>query len=42
MPSKQILASEESRMIEQANYIYSLLGKALEKQTKTNKDQGKK
>ena len=29
-------------MIEQANYIYSLLGKALEKQTKTNKDQGKK
>ena len=42
MPSKQILASEESRMIEQANYIYYLLGKALEKQTKTNKDQGKK
>ena len=28
-------------MIEQANFIYSPLGKALEKQTKTNKDQGK-
>ena len=41
MPSKQILASEESRMIEQANFIYSPLGKALEKQTKTNKDQEK-
>ena len=29
-------------IIEQANFEYSLLGKALEKQTKTIEDQGEK
>ena len=30
------------KVIEQAKFTYSPLGKALEKQTKTNEDQGKK
>ena len=33
---------EEMRVIEQAKFTYSPLGKALEKQTKTIEDQGKK
>ena len=31
--------SDQRRVIEQANFTYFLLGKALEKQIKTNEDQ---
>ena len=34
---EQILPSNQSRMIEQANFSYSSLAKAFEKQTKTKK-----
>ena len=37
-----ILPSDQRRVIEQANFNYSPLGKALEKQRKTIEDQGKK
>ena len=37
-----ILPSNQQQIIEQANFTYSPLGKAFEKQTKTNEDQGKK
>ena len=39
---KEILPSEQRRVIEQATLIFSPLGKALEKQMKTIKDQGEK
>ena len=39
---KEILPSDQSRMIEQANLTYSPLGKSFEKQTKTIEKQGKK
>ena len=39
---KEILLSDQIRIIEQAKFIYSLLGKAFEKQIKTIKDQGLK
>ena len=42
LAGKEILPSDQSRMIEQANFTYSPLWKALEKQTKTIKDQGEK
>ena len=42
LAGKEILPSDQSRTIEQANFTYSPLGKALEKQTKTIKDQGEK
>ena len=37
-----ILPSDQRRVIEQANFYYSPLGKALEKQRKTIEDQGEK
>ena len=40
--SEKILPSYQSRIIEQANFTYSPLGKAFEKQTKTIEEQGKK
>ena len=33
---------QKKRVIEQAKFTYSPLGKALEKQTKTTEDQGRK
>ena len=39
---KKILLSDQRRVIEQARFTYSSLGKNLEKQTKTVEDQGKK
>ena len=39
---KEILLSDQIRIIEQAKFIYSLLSKAFEKQIKTIKDQGLK
>ena len=38
----KILPSNQQQIIEQAKFTYSALGKALEKQTKTIKDQGEK
>ena len=37
---KEILPSDQSRIIEQAKFIYSPLNKAFEKQIKTIEDQG--
>ena len=37
-----ILPSNQQQIIEQARFTYSRLGKAFEKQIKTNEDQGKK
>ena len=42
LASKIIITSDQRRLIEQANFTYSPLGKALEKQTKTLEDQIKK
>ena len=39
---EEILSSHQRRVIEHAKFTYSRLGKALEKQTKTIKDQDKK
>ena len=39
---EEILLSDQRRVVEQAKFTYSSLGKALEKQTKTIEDQGKK
>ena len=39
---EEILPSDESRIIEQAKFTYSPLGKTLEKQIKTVADQGTK
>ena len=39
---EEILPSNQRRVIEQAKFTYSPLGKALEKQTKTIEDQGEK
>ena len=39
---KEILPSDQSRMIEQAKLTYSPLGKSFEEQTKTIEKQGKK
>ena len=39
---EDILLSSNQQIIEQAKFIYSSLGKALEKQTKTIEDQGEK
>ena len=36
------MPTDQSRIIEQAKFAYSLLGKAFEKQTKTIGEQGKK
>ena len=39
---EEILPPDQRRMIEQAKFVYSPLGKAFEKQTKTIEEQGKK
>ena len=39
---KEILRSYLQQIIEQAKLVYSTLGKAFEKQIKTNEDQGQK
>ena len=40
LTGEEILPSNQQQIIEQAKFTYSPLGKALEKQTKTIKDQG--
>ena len=40
LTGEEILPPDQSRVIEQAKFTYSPLGKALEKQTKTIEDQG--
>ena len=42
LTGEDILPSNHQQIIEQAKFIYSPLGKAFDKQTKTIKDQGKK
>ena len=42
LTSEEILPSIQQRIIEQAKFTYSPLGKAFEKQTKTIEDQGEK
>ena len=42
LTGEEILPSGQSRIIEQAKFTYSPLGKAFEKQTKTIEEQGKK
>ena len=42
LTGEDILSSNQQEIIEQAKFAYSPLGKAFEKQTKTNKDQGEK
>ena len=42
LTGEEILSPNQKQMIEQAKFTYSPLGKAFEKQIKTNKDQGKK
>ena len=41
LTGEEILPSNQSRMIQQAMFTYSPLGKALEKQTKTIEDKAK-
>ena len=42
LTGEEILASDQRRVIEQATFTYSPLGKALEEQTKMIEDQGKR
>ena len=42
LTGEEILPSNQQQIIEQAEFIYSPLGEAFEKQTKTIKDQGEK
>ena len=42
LTGEEILSSNQQQIIGQAKFIYSPLGKAFEKQTKTIEDQGKK
>ena len=42
LTGEEILPFDQSRIIEQANFTYSLLGKAFEEQTKTIEEQRKK
>ena len=42
LTGKEILPSDQSRMIEQAQFTYSPLGKALQQQTKITEGQGGK
>ena len=42
LTGEEILPSTQQKIIEQAKFTYSPLGKAFEKQTKTIEDQGKK
>ena len=41
LAGEEIFLSDQSRIINQANVTYSPLGKAFEKQIKTNGEQGK-
>ena len=41
LTGKEILLSDQSRIIEQAKFVYSPLGKAFEKQTETIGEKGK-
>ena len=41
LTGEDILLSNQQQIIEQANFTYSPLGKAFEKQIKTTEDQGK-
>ena len=42
LTGNEILSSNQQQIIEQAKFTYSPLGKAFEKQIKTNEDQGEK
>ena len=42
LTGEEILPPDQRRVIEQATFAYSLLGKAFEKQTKITEEQGKK
>ena len=42
LTGEEILPSNQQQIIEQTKFIYSPLGKAFEKETKTIEDQGKK
>ena len=42
LAGEEILPSNQKQIIEQANFMYSPLGKAFEKQTKTIEEQGRK
>ena len=42
LTGKEILPSNQQKIIEQAKFTYSALGKAFEKQIKTIEDQGEK
>ena len=42
LTGEEILPSNQQQIIEQAKFIYSPLGKAFEKQTKSIEDQGEK
>ena len=42
LTGEEILPADQKRVIEQAKFAYSALGKAFEKQTKTIEDQGVK
>ena len=42
LTGEEILPSNQQQIIQQAKFNYSPLGKAFEKQTRTNEDQGKK
>ena len=42
LTDEEILPSDQQKIIEQAKFTYSLLGKAFEKQIKTIEDQGQK
>ena len=42
LAGEEILPSDQRRVIEQANFTYSPIGKVLEKQSKTIEDQDKK
>ena len=42
LTGEDILPSNQQQIIEQTKFIYSRLGKAFEKQTKTMEDQGRK
>ena len=42
LTADEILPPDQRRLIEQAKFAYSPLGKAFEKQTKTIEEQGKK
>ena len=42
LTDEEILLPNQSQMVKKANFTYSSLGKALEKQTETNEDGAKK